>query len=155
MNQQEQVICTVVYKPPNQPVDKWTELEEYLSNLLSAPLTKHIIIGDFNDDLLKANPKPKIKAIFEGLNLCQHIKEATRITENTETLLDLAATNIENYILKSGTFPKHISDHSAVYLIVNWKQNIIKKTKVKIWKYKDGDYTKMKRLYRKQIGMKL
>ncbi len=55
--------------------------------------------------------------IFEIYNLSQTITEATRITNTSQTLIDLCITNNSDVVKSSGVFSIGISDHSLVYLI--------------------------------------
>lgn len=87
-----------------------------------------IITGDFNCDFLP-NRTPiseckHLKALLRNLNLKQLIKEATRITQNSSTLLDLIASNIPQNIRDCGVISTSFSDHELVYCIckLNWKK---------------------------------
>ena len=59
-------------------------------------------------------------------NLTQLIKQQTRVTNNSGTLIDVIAVNNESIVTDSGTIVSNISDHSIVYCIINRK---IKKPK--------------------------
>ena len=48
--------------------------------------------GDLNEDLLKVN---RLEQILNKLNLYQLIKEPTRITQRSKTLIDIIITTIE------------------------------------------------------------
>ena len=48
------------------------------------------MLGDLNEDLLKVN---KLEQILNKLNLYQLIKEPTRITPRSKTLIDVIITN--------------------------------------------------------------
>lgn len=142
--QPTKTICTIAYKPPNQPVDSWKKVQDFFENLNSLPLTRHIILGDFNNNILIKNPTPKITTIMKQLNLFQHIKEPTRKTDTTATTIDLIITNFNDNIISSGTFPQHLSDHSGTFLQINWKQTTQQPTKFKLWKYSEGNYDEIR-----------
>ena len=80
------------------------------------------ILGDFNCDMLNPD-KPSnqgrdlmdIMDIFAFENL---ISGATRITDNSQTLLDLVLTNSKLRVLQAGVSNPHVSDHALVYAIL-------------------------------------
>ena len=86
------------------------------------------ILDDFNCDMLDPDKPPKegrdfvdIIDIFAFENL---ICEVTRITNNWQTLLDLASTNRKSRVLQAGISNLHISDHALIYAILHassWK----------------------------------
>ena len=80
------------------------------------------ILGDFNCDMLNPNKPPNqgrdlmdIMDIFAFENL---ISGATRITDNSQTLLDLVLTNSKLRVLQAGVSNPHVSDHALVYAIL-------------------------------------
>ena len=79
-----------------------------------------ILLGDFNCNLAKGSLNgngKRLTSTFRSLGFCQLIKEATRITAQSATLLDLIATNKERFISKSGVLNACLSDHDLVYCI--------------------------------------
>ena len=50
------------------------------------------------------------------------IKEATRITPSTETLIDVIATNKPELVRTTGVLPLGITDHSLVYATLRLKR---------------------------------
>jgi hypothetical protein len=51
-------------------------------------------------------------------DLKQIIKSPTRITEDSESLIDLVFTNVKEKIAEVGLFDPGLSDHSLVYCIL-------------------------------------
>ncbi len=85
-----------------------------------------VVIGDVNCDLLTDNPScytKKMKEITDSFNMTQLIKEATRVTENSESLIDHIYTTCPGKITKSGVLHTGISDHSYVYAIMGKVRN--------------------------------
>ena len=79
-----------------------------------------ILLGDFNCNLTKSSLNgngKRLTSTLRSLGFCQLIKEATRITAQSATLLDLIATNYERFISKSGVLNACLSDHDLVYCI--------------------------------------
>ena len=108
----------IVYKPPDSNVDI---LIDTLSNILeSLPINSDIILmGDFNVDAstINLNSWKKLYDTLSSFNLFQQIKEATRITNKTETLIDHIWVNNYNLFNKSGVIRMGTSDHDLIYTI--------------------------------------
>ena len=87
--------------------------------------TDHIfLMGDFNCDLLStlSSPKPdvqnktrKLLDLFEQFDMQNIVDEPTRLTPQTETLIDLIVTTRPELINIKGVFPLGISDHCLIY----------------------------------------
>ena len=110
------VIVGAVYRHPNSSRETFTHLQEMLHFVC---LKKHpmIALGDLNDDLL--NEHSKLKKILRMEKLDQVIREPTRTTLTSKTLLDVIITNNVNMILSSGVVKSHISDHDLIFSTVN------------------------------------
>ena len=55
-------------------------------------------------------------------NMQNVIKEATRVTPSTETLIDVIATNKPKLVRTTGVLPLGITDHSLVYATLRLKR---------------------------------
>ena len=76
--------------------------------------------GDLNEDLLKVN---RLEQILNKLNLCQLIKEPTRITPRSKTLIDVIITNNRDSVIHAETsLSIAITMLSAVRLISESKE---------------------------------
>ena len=76
-----------------------------------------ISIGDFNCDWFKQGTQSHVdnlKDVMELYQFEQQIKELTRATENTSTLIDLAFTNKAEIIVGVQVHHVGISDHSLI-----------------------------------------
>ena len=113
------ILVGIFYRPPDQ--------SGFLGNLSTAILNTHnfdnqevYFLGDFNINML---PKNKHNGngikVYKELcilhNLTQIITEPTRITKNTQTLLDHILTNSVDKISQSGTIDLGMSDHQMIY----------------------------------------
>ena len=79
-----------------------------------------IIIGDLNCNFLAARPDrntENLKPIIEVYQMKQLISEPTRLTESSQTLIDVILTNKPNRIVSSGVLHVSISDHSLIYTV--------------------------------------
>ena len=75
-----------------------------------------MLIGDVNCDLLKPCCYTKtLQEMCGKYHLRQLIKDPTRITEDSETLVDHVNTSNRDKIVSSGVIHTGLSDHSMVY----------------------------------------
>lgn len=119
----------VVYKPPMIEYDKLEVLEDIFLNI-NMETDQVIIMGDLNVDLLKNNAATRyLKSTLEYMNLNQCIEEPTRITEQTESLIDIIAVSKNINIQDSGTKDMlNMTDHQLVYCTLE-KKTVIKEQK--------------------------
>ena len=126
----QKLLVSVMCRPPKQPTF-YENFEKQLEQIWGK--RKNIlIVCDLNADLLF---KGKSKAdTLEGRNLLQKrnqyklsnvIKEPTRITNTTNTLLNLVITSDRSKISKAGTHETGIADHRLVYAIIDQNENSI------------------------------
>ena len=111
-------ICCA-YRAPNNPVENYiTELENVIHKLPNN--SEFILLGDFNIDLSKNN-RSHFKRLLNNLScqlhLHQLITEPTRITETSQTTIDLIFVNNTQRIVRSGVIPCALSDHPLVFCV--------------------------------------
>ena len=118
-NCKKQFICSV-YKPPTYCCDSLiNELNLSLARVLDN--AEIIILGDFNIDFsaTKKDPvykfKQKLQTFAHLHNFEQLIKTPTRVSELTQSTIDLIFTNHYHRTVESGVIPCAISDHSLIY----------------------------------------
>ena len=96
-----------------------TKCFDYLENTLSKLRSDcdFIVLGDFNVCLIKSKGKlvNSYRQLLNFFSSKQLIKEPTRITETSASLLDHIFTNNTEKIYQSGVLNKGISDHLIVY----------------------------------------
>ena len=126
-----QIAIVTVYRTPLQPYTSLSYISEYITDICCR-YEHNIILGDFNINQLDTTT-PMFKYfhsnITEPLSLTQIVNKSTRITHNTNTLIDLILTSFpENCRGQGATDLPGISDHHMVYM--NYavvKPKIIKK----------------------------
>jgi len=69
-----------------------------------------------NNSRLDYNAR-KMKELTEALQFSLLIHEPTRITNTSQTLIDLVLTNSPNFIRKAGVIHLDVSDHSLVFAV--------------------------------------
>lgn len=121
-----QIICYVIYRPPNGNKEIFfVKLEELLTHLDQNKLI--IITGDFNIDMSTDNYlKHDLLSLMYSFSLKPKIHAFTRVTANSQTCLDNIFINCQNSVAEIMEY--HISDHSAQKVTIP----IIKSEKSKI-----------------------
>ena len=119
------VVIAVMYKSPSTSYKVFSDIYDILAFKTSK--YKHIIIlGDLNIDHLKTE-SPAYNFFTSNVNelfcLTQMIKEPTRITKTTSTLIDLILVNAPENVKFSGVVDiPGISDHCLIYMAYAFKK---------------------------------
>lgn len=132
------MLLTNLYHPPQKENAKFLEyFEDYIDKFINE-YDFIIVMGDFNFDLLqKTYYSEKLLKIIEKNGLKQMVNSATRITPNSQTLIDHVISNIKEAKVRVD-HTNIISDHSIVWTTVtNIRPQTIKKTKIQIRSYKN------------------
>ena len=81
-----------------------------------------LLMGDLNCDLLSDNPRSQALLSFcTSENATQLIKQPTRVTESSSTLIDIILVSSPCLVKSSGVMDLTISDHYLVYAVLNLK----------------------------------
>ena len=132
MQQQQKQQCIYlkkykVYRPPNSSKKESKTCRNYLQRVESelnsicqwACFKKKtvIIVGELNLDRLRLDrSEEKILRDLEEVNdLHCLINEPTRVTANSQTLIDVMLTNNPDLFKNCGVYNPEISDHSMIY----------------------------------------
>ena len=111
-------MLTTVCRPPSSNASFMDDLENYF-HILDEQDKELILTGDLNCDfplpVLQSHSR-RLMDILELFQMNQVITAATRITGNTDSLLDIIATNRPDKVKESVVFHLGISDHSLVYM---------------------------------------
>ena len=107
----------VYYRPP----DGSNYLQANFNDIFNGKLRECVsegrevtILGDFNVNYLEQNEHKDFKALVPLYGLNQVMKQTTRISKNTFTLIDLILTNNRSVIPRSSVFPISLSNHDMV-----------------------------------------
>ena len=105
------VICNA-YRPPSGDVSKAVSYLEDCVKLINTSKVNLFMLGDFNINLKNiASPgSKKLNFFIQSNGFAQHIKDTTRNTDKSNSLIDLAITN-SKFINHAGTLEHYISDH--------------------------------------------
>ena len=114
------ILVCFVYKPPDMSKyldpDFLAKFDDMLS-MGSCKSKETILLGDLNADYLRKSKYKEVKRIIRENGLEQIIKEPTRVTKDTKTLMDVMATSHEQNMLKSIVYGNSVSDHDLAGVI--------------------------------------
>ncbi|XP_071944876.1 uncharacterized protein [Antedon mediterranea] len=110
------IVVGSIYRPPSQSYKLFIDSFE---NILAAirPDVEVIVLGDFNINLKNesASIYKMLETTLETFSFTHLIKEPTRITKYTSTVLDIIICNHSQKNLQSGVIHVGISDHSLTF----------------------------------------
>ena len=140
----QRIITACIYRPPNQ-----RDFLKHLTPILErfSGRSNIVLLGDLNIDMSKEDAylSATLHRTLAKLALQNVIKDYTRITDKSKTLIDLAITSVNNAkITNSGSYDSAISDHNLIYVTVNYFVDR-PPSKIKTVKdYKNLDHVKLK-----------
>ena len=141
INYSKPFIVTTICKPESK-VEIYKKIESLICKIDTED-KECILTSDMNCNMLNPqdNNTRHIKCIYNTYEFKQIIKEATRTTSNTKSLIDHIATNKPDHIASSGVIPCGISDHDVVYAVRTMKIPILRgmSKMVTILKFKNFD----------------
>ena len=108
------LVCNI-YRPPDSQPAFFDNLEDMLE-LASGECKDIIIMGDMNSDILSPNSATnQLLSIMADHQLTQLITDPTRVTPNSQTLIDHCYVSSSVPVASSGTAPLAGSDHQMIY----------------------------------------
>ena len=105
------LVCSV-YRPPNVHSD-WIDLFEEELSIAQATGLEFILMGDFNIDL-NACTNSKFLNMLHIFDLTQFVREPTRVTQTSETLIDHVYSSHPENITDCFVSNLSISDHFPI-----------------------------------------
>lgn len=131
----------ICYRPPNSKVDFWTKLQDSVDLVKQSGANNILLTGDFN-----ADPHTRhghLLYLFSlSNNFTQHVKEPTRITPTSATILDQFISNIPSRMREIQVLdPISTCDHCPIRVSVLLQHNFSKPKAYNrhIWDYKSAD----------------
>lgn len=110
----------VIYRPKEVPTQSMGDLDKMVRHVQLNFTNNIIITGDFNIDTLEGAPTcGALKNLLNDLSLIQLINKPTRVTEDTESCIDLIIVNDNLPIVSSDVIECSLSDHFATTCTVN------------------------------------
>ena len=118
-----------VDRPPNNNLvhySEWLNCMDILLEKCHNENKRFILLGDFNIDLVSTVcQRNSWISTFQNYNLTQIIKDPTRISLESKTLIDHIHVSDDVNVSNSGVLSWSISDHNPVYITLK-KSNCIK-----------------------------
>ena len=136
-------LLATCYRPPRSKDDYWEDLQYSMDIVKTSNFKNIILTGDFNADLRTCEGN-KLVQFTNNNELFIHIKEPTRITEQTATILDQFLTNIPHFITDSNVHaPLSTNDHCTISIKVTFKMPKGSAYHRHIWLYDRADFVAM------------
>ena len=117
------LVVGCIYRPPDQATNNFVDnFSESLSKIDSN--FDKVVLEDFNIDFsvgrrnANSSQKRMLKGITELHDLKRVIESPTRVTEHSDSLIDLCFTNAHQKITESDVVDPGLSDHSLVYCVM-------------------------------------
>ena len=114
-----------IYRPPGKPVNEFLSCFQNLFQNIPRSMTCYFL-GDFNINLLNSNIDVMINNftdLFMSFSLFPMIMCPTRITKDSNSLIDNIFTNNAGNCAISGILLEDISDHLPIFSVFNNFQN--------------------------------
>ena len=115
------MVCAA-YRPPSIRRSIWTQELYKLLEYASSCCDDLLLLGDLNCDLLQPDKNGSegrdLLDLCDIFNLECLVKEPTRVTPTSKTLIDVILTNNKGRFLSTGTLEPHISDHRLIYTVM-------------------------------------
>ena len=130
-----------------RPSDKgsfWKDFSHVLDEVKNDQVNNLFIIGDLNADFKTTNGRELLQ-LCNYQNLICLVKEPTRITNTSATILDQAITNAPNFVKEVQVSPPvSTNDHCTIGIHLHFK--IIKEPAYQrtVWLYKNTDFKEFK-----------
>ena len=103
--------------------------------VLSKPI---LVLGDLNCNTLKDCPENRaLSYVSTELNLTQIIKTPTRITDNSQSLIDVILVSSPTHVHESGVLNIRISDHHPIYAFLTLKSPKTPSSHMTVCSYKN------------------
>ena len=114
----------MTYRPDDSPLSSFEEVlkPNYIQALmLSEPI---VILGDLNCDWLRkaCSEFKALEKFYSEMNLRRLITKPTRMTANTESLLDVILVSPNSLVQDSGIIHRPIRDYSVVFVKLKVKR---------------------------------
>ena len=136
------ILVACFYRPPSSKVDYYNGILD-ITEKASLEDKELIILGDLNynyvfDETLSSNPLHYIENLY---NLTQLVTQATRVTNNSSSLIDVILSSIPDCHVSNDVFKFSLSDHFMVFTCIKAQhdKNNHRTIKYRCYKNFNGD----------------
>ena len=133
----KQILIGTFYLHPR--FDEWNLVQLAIDQAIQI-CPNIILLGDFNQDMLDLSKSRHIRDLMNIFNLNQVIDTPTRITQNTQTLIDLVLMTSSFNCTGKGVTDPFCSDHCPVFISTNFLTIKQQSYSRKIWCYDRANY---------------
>jgi hypothetical protein len=145
-NKSKSYIIGTMYRPPDSskhlPSDFLTLLNDTLSTIMDE--SKEVtLLGDLNINYLKKNDNIELKEMLSLSGFSQIITKATRITDTSQTLIDIVLTTNTSNIKAHDVFPTSIGDHNMIGYVRKMNNFKFKAKTIRCRNYTNYNHTNM------------
>jgi hypothetical protein len=150
-NKDKQVLIGVSYrqKKGRYAPDYWAKLQSGLDKAIATKISNIMMVGDFNADPDNKTDHDTLLEFLSTNNFTQHVREPTRVTSNSATILDLVITNLPRLVKNVGvSAPVHENDHSTVFGTLNLKTVRRQCFTRDMWNFKNANFD----FFREELG---
>ena len=150
--QSKKVFVGVGYRPPGMTSLQIDDFLTSLDNQIEAVMRENpdtlLLLGDFNDRCVHWEDRHtdsemglKFYDFIKDRNLFQLVDEPTRITDTTDSLLDLIITDSPGYIENVNTLPPLGDlDHNIIYGQLTFSTDRPQQVRRLVWNYNRADF---------------
>lgn len=128
ISKNENVLITAVYRPPSTSLDSFVQnWSGYLEKIKNYEFKHHILIGDFNIDILVEDQEisSNYLNVLSEYNYVSMINKATRVQNNSSSCLDHIFLNTKSECVREESLPiiikSGITDHFSTVLVMVMK----------------------------------
>ena len=134
------LLLATCYRPPDSLVSFWDSLQESVDQAKQTGITQIILTGDLNADPTTFSGR-KLAAFCNDNNLSVHINEPTRITPNSESILDQFLSNIPDCITDTQVLPPvSVNDHCTAAGKLRFQVMPRKSYQRHTWQYNQANF---------------
>ena len=131
------------YRNPELSVEYWDRLNDNITQVVDRYGSQNLILlGDFNENLLDPQLH-HLADLIDSFNMLQILREPTRLTPTSQTLIDPIIVGRPNIVNASGVRVTSVSDHCLTYASLNFKLPSIIAYKRLIYKYNVANWDAM------------
>ena len=117
------LLCAA-YRPDLVSMSRF--LDDFITSFMDLLLLgmEGMVIGDLNADILPGSSCPEGRALMDlcnSLNLSQPVKQPTRTTDTSVTLIDVALTTNKSFITICEVYISAVADYCLVAITLNLK----------------------------------
>ena len=151
-NKETRILLAVCYRQKlgDYAPGFWTKLFESHELAVATKIPNIMLIGDFNADPGYERTDYDILTDFITINnMHQHVREPTRVTETTASILDLMITNLPRLVTRVGVGGLvHGNDHRTIFGTLNLKTIKRQIFTRDMWNFKTADFD----LFREELS---